>query len=134
MSAFTVFTNPGACPRLVLAVERKSATNIELLANDIVASPSRDFPQSHCDWNSILESVVSGMKVAVIVAIGENGLVERGEIARVVKMVMEGEEGKELLHRMKQLKAVAATTLRDGGSSSTQNSESALLFQLQDCT
>ncbi|KAG2409927.1 UDP-glycosyltransferase protein [Vigna angularis] len=53
------------------------------------------------------------MKVAVIVAIGENGLVERGEIARVVKMVMEGEEGKELLHRMKQLKAVAATTLRD---------------------
>ncbi|BAT95340.1 hypothetical protein VIGAN_08204400 [Vigna angularis var. angularis] len=87
--------------------------------------------RNHCDWNSILESVVSGvplvawplfaeqkmnavfvsegMKVAVRMAIGENGSVERGEIARVVKMMMEGEEEKELLHRMKQLKAVATT-------------------------
>lgn len=45
-----------------------------------------------------------------------------------MKMVMEGEEGKKLLHRMKQLKVAAATTLKDSGSSSTQNSELTLHF------
>ncbi|WVZ08822.1 hypothetical protein V8G54_022168 [Vigna mungo] len=40
MSAFMVSTNPGARQRSVLAAERKTAINIELLANDIVASPA----------------------------------------------------------------------------------------------
>ncbi|XP_027942208.1 hydroquinone glucosyltransferase-like [Vigna unguiculata] len=108
---------------------------------------------SHCGWNSILESVVNGvplvawplyaeqkmnavlvsegMRVGVGVVSGENGVVERGEIARVVKMVMEGEEGKKLLHRIKELKEAAATALSDGGSSSTQISELALKWKAQ---
>ncbi|WVZ25268.1 hypothetical protein V8G54_003812 [Vigna mungo] len=86
----------------------------------VLSHPSIGGFVTHCGWNSILESVVNGvplvawplyteqnmnvvlvsegMKVAVRVVIGENGLAERGEIARVVKMVMEGEEGKKLLH------------------------------------
>ncbi|WVZ22772.1 hypothetical protein V8G54_001316 [Vigna mungo] len=92
--------------------------------------------RNHCDWNSVLESAVNGVpmvawpllveqkiKVVMRVAIGENGLVERGEFARVVKMVMEGDKGKKLLHRMKQLKAAAATALRDGGSSVKEEEE-----------
>ncbi|XP_014498589.1 hydroquinone glucosyltransferase [Vigna radiata var. radiata] len=119
----------------------------------VLSHPSIGGFVTHCGWNSILESVVNGvplvawplyaeqsmnavlvsegMKVAVRVVIGENGLAERGEIARVVKMVMEGEEGKKLLHRMKQLKEAAATALRDGGSSSTQISELALKWKAQ---
>ncbi|ESW09352.1 hypothetical protein PHAVU_009G120600 [Phaseolus vulgaris] len=111
----------------------------------VLRHPSTGGFLSHCGWNSVLESVVNGvplvtwplyaeqkmntvlvsegMKVAVRVVIGENGAVERGEIARVVKMVMEGEEGKKLLHRMKELKEAAAAALREGGSSSTQISE-----------
>ncbi|XP_047152438.1 hydroquinone glucosyltransferase-like [Vigna umbellata] len=119
----------------------------------VLSHPSIGGFVTHCGWNSILESVVNGvplvawplyaeqkmnavlvtegMKVAARVVIGENGLAERGEIARVVKMVLEGEEGKKLLHRMKQLKEAAATALRDGGSSSTQISELALKWKAQ---
>lgn len=94
---------------------------------------------THCGWNSILESVVSGvpliawplyaeqkmnavmltqgLKVALRPQVGENGLVERVEIATVVKHLMEGEEGKRLRTRMRDLKEAASRALSNEGSS-----------------
>ena len=95
---------------------------------------------THCGWNSTLESVVNGVpliawplyaeqrmnavmltqdvKVALRPKESENGgLVEREEIARVVKGLMEGEEGKKLRFRMKELKDAAADVLSEDGSS-----------------
>ena len=100
---------------------------------------------THCGWNSVLESVVNGVplvawplyaeqkmnavlvtedaKVALRPKVGENGLVERGEIASVVKRLMEGEEGKKLRHRMKDLKEAATKALGENGSSTKQIAE-----------
>ncbi|MED6217400.1 hypothetical protein PIB30_017247 [Stylosanthes scabra] len=94
---------------------------------------------THCGWNSTLESVVNGVpliawplyaeqkmnavlvtedaKVALRPKISENGLVEREEIANVVKSLMEGEEGKKVRHRMKVLKEAATKTLGENGDS-----------------
>lgn len=106
---------------------------------------------THCGWNSILESVVNGVplvawplyaeqkmnavlviedvKVALRPKVGENGLVEREEIAGVVKRLMEGEDGKKLRYRMKELKEDAAKTLGENGSSTKQISDLALKWQ-----
>ncbi|XP_027337373.1 hydroquinone glucosyltransferase-like [Abrus precatorius] len=106
---------------------------------------------SHCGWNSILESVVNGVplvawplyaeqkmnavlvtediKVALRPNVRANGLVEREEIASVVKKLMEGEEGKKLLHRMKELKVAAAIALGENGSSNEQISQVALKWK-----
>ncbi|MED6224835.1 hypothetical protein PIB30_087958 [Stylosanthes scabra] len=94
---------------------------------------------THCGWNSTLESVVNGVpliawplyaeqkmnavlvtedaKVALRPKISESGLVEREEIANVVKCLMEGEEGKKVRHRMKVLKEAATKTLGENGAS-----------------
>lgn len=94
---------------------------------------------THCGWNSVLESVVNGVpliawplyaeqktnavmltedvKLALRPKASENGLIEREEIGRVVKSLMEGEEGKRVRNRMKELKDSAAKTLGEGGCS-----------------
>ncbi|XP_022895845.1 hydroquinone glucosyltransferase-like [Olea europaea var. sylvestris] len=94
---------------------------------------------SHCGWNSTLESIVNGVpliawplyaeqrmnavmltedvKVALRPKSNEKGLVTRLEIAKVVKGLMEGEEGKGIRSRMRDLKDAAAKVLSDDGSS-----------------
>ncbi|KAG8391924.1 hypothetical protein BUALT_Bualt01G0237500 [Buddleja alternifolia] len=94
---------------------------------------------THCGWNSTLESVVNGVamiawplyaeqrmnavmlhedvRVAMRPKVGENGLVGRVEIANVVKGLMEGEEGKGIRSRMRDLKDGAAKVLSENGSS-----------------
>lgn len=94
---------------------------------------------THCGWNSILETVVNGvpviawplyaeqkmnavmltegLKVALRPQVSENGLVGRVEIATLVKHLMEGEEGKRLRTRMRDLKDAASKALSDDGSS-----------------
>ncbi|KAK7285824.1 hypothetical protein RJT34_20606 [Clitoria ternatea] len=103
---------------------------------------------THCGWNSTLESVVNGVplvawplyaeqkmnavmltrdvKVALRPCVGENGLVERQEIASVVKCLMEGEEGKKLRYRIKDLKDAAAKAIAENGPSTHHISHLAL--------
>ncbi|KAL0464894.1 UNVERIFIED_CONTAM: Hydroquinone glucosyltransferase [Sesamum latifolium] len=90
-------------------------------------------------WNSIMESVVNGVpmiawplyaeqrmnavmlhedvRVALRPTVGENGFVGRDEIAKTVKGLVEGEEGKEIRSRMRDLKDAAAKVVSENGSS-----------------
>jgi len=94
---------------------------------------------THCGWNSTLESVVNGVtliawplyaeqkmnavllnedvKVALRPKFNKNGLVEQVEIAKIVKSLMEGEEGKRLRSRMRDLKDASEKTLSGSGES-----------------
>ncbi|KAK1420222.1 hypothetical protein QVD17_21641 [Tagetes erecta] len=94
---------------------------------------------THCGWNSVLETVVhgvpiiawplyaeqkmnalyltEGVKVALRPVTSENGIVGHLEIARVVKGLLEGEEGKAIKSRIRDLKEAAANALGEGGCS-----------------
>ncbi|KAL2529902.1 UDP-glycosyltransferase 72B3 [Forsythia ovata] len=94
---------------------------------------------TQCGWNAILESVVNGvpaiawplcfeqkmnavfltqgLKAAIRVKENENGVVERGHISNLVKELIEGEQGKQLQERMRDLKNDAAKALSPDGDS-----------------
>jgi len=108
---------------------------------------------SHCGWNSVLESVVHGvpfiawplyaeqrmnavmltedLKVTLRPKAGPNGLINRTEIAVAIKGLMEGEEGKRIRNRMKDLKDAAGRAVSEHGSSTKALSEVALKWKSQ---
>lgn len=94
---------------------------------------------THCGWNSTLESVVNGvpliawplyaeqkmnavmltdgLNIALRPRVDTNGLVGREEIVNVAKLLMEGEEGKNIRDKMNKLKDAATKVLSKDGSS-----------------
>ncbi|KAM5588674.1 UDP-glycosyltransferase 72E1-like [Rosa sericea] len=94
---------------------------------------------THCGWNSVMESLVHGvvmvawplyaeqkmnaralveMGVAVRPEAGGDGVVGRREVERVVRMVVEGEEGKKMRRSVREMQRSAVEALGGGGSSS----------------
>ncbi|KAG6529023.1 hydroquinone glucosyltransferase-like [Zingiber officinale] len=93
---------------------------------------------SHCGWNSTLESVVAGVAmaawplfaeqrqnavmlaagagIALLAKAGEGGLVPREEVARVVREMIEGEEGKAARRQVEVLREKALNNLKVGGA------------------
>nr|KYP71899.1 Hydroquinone glucosyltransferase [Cajanus cajan] len=114
----------------------------------VLAHPSTGGFLTHCGWNSILESVVNGVpllawplfaeqkmnafmlthdvKVALRPNVSQNGFVDKHEIATVVKCLMEGQDGKKLRYRIKDLKDAAAKALAHDGASTNHISTLAL--------
>ncbi|KAF7844948.1 hydroquinone glucosyltransferase-like [Senna tora] len=101
---------------------------------------------THCGWSSTAESLVYGkptivwplfadqpvnaamltdsLKVAIRPEADErDGIVRRGEVCRVVKCLLESEEGKGMYKRVQVIKDVVTTALGEKGSS-TKNIES----------
>ncbi|KAJ0989319.1 hypothetical protein J5N97_007675 [Dioscorea zingiberensis] len=99
---------------------------------DQAAESSLDFlPDGFLERAKGLGLTVSGWApqvevVALRPQVGDDGLVTRDEVCRVIKCLMEGVEGKKLRNRMKELSLAATKALAEGGSSFNSMSKLAL--------
>ena len=79
--------------------------------------------------NAVLLS--EDLKVTLRLTVNEKGLIGREEIAKVVKSLMVGEEGKRVHKRMKELEIAADKALSVDGSSTKILSELASKWKSQ---
>jgi hydroquinone glucosyltransferase len=70
-----------------------------------------------------------GIKVGLRPRVNENDIVERVEVSKVIKSLMEGEEGEKLRNNMKELKQAASNAVKEDGSSTKTISQSALTWR-----
>ncbi|XP_016651183.1 PREDICTED: hydroquinone glucosyltransferase-like [Prunus mume] len=106
---------------------------------------------THCGWNSTLESIVNGVpliawplyaeqhinavlladdiKIAWRVKMNDKGIVEGQDIARYARGLIEGDEGRLLRNKMKELKEAAKVALSQGGSSTESLAEMAEIWK-----
>ncbi|KAF7825195.1 hydroquinone glucosyltransferase-like [Senna tora] len=100
---------------------------------------------THCGWNSVLESIhngvpmitwplfaeqrmnsfmlTNGLRVGVRPKANDDGIVERDEIAKVIRRLMEGEESEEIRRRVENLRDSAVNAVKDHGSSTKAMAE-----------
>ncbi|KAK7339517.1 hypothetical protein VNO77_20189 [Canavalia gladiata] len=106
---------------------------------------------THCGWNSTLESIMlgvpmvtwplfaeqrmnavlltEGLHVALRPKFNEKGVVEREEIAQVIKGLMLGEKGNEIRQRIEMLKDAGVDALKEDGSSTRALSQVAIRME-----
>lgn len=106
----------------------------------ILAHPSTGGFVNHCGWNSVLESIWYGVpliawplqadqrlvaffletdiKMAIRTQQRADGIVTKEEVEKVARELMEGDDGKKIRERTRELKESAKAALAEGGSSS----------------
>ncbi|KAH1081023.1 hypothetical protein J1N35_020784 [Gossypium stocksii] len=94
---------------------------------------------THCGWNSVLESIANGVpmiawplyaeqrmnavlltegiNVALRPTVNQKGVVEREEMAKVIKCLMKGDQGLIIREEMSKYKDAAAKAVSESGSS-----------------
>uniref|UniRef100_M8AI50 Anthocyanin 5-O-glucosyltransferase n=1 Tax=Aegilops tauschii TaxID=37682 RepID=M8AI50_AEGTA len=116
----------------MISPSRRGVSPVEVLSHAVL-----DGFLTHCGWNSVLESVWSGVPMLcfplltdqftnrrlvvrewhVGVPIGDRGAVFAAEVRARIEGVMSGKEGEELREAVKKVRATLEAATAHGGSS-----------------